>query len=49
MHAEGRLETRPVRDRGVEHGLGDRNVLAALLGEPDDEGVQLRGIVEVQI
>src|SRR5947207_1645172 len=49
VHAEGGLETRTVRDRGVEHGLGDGDVLPGPLGQPDDEGVQLLCRVELQV
>src|SRR3989442_1187419 len=49
VHAEGSLQTRTVRDRRVEHGLRDRNVLPRPLREPHDERVELLRVFELEV
>src|SRR5207245_6174905 len=49
VHAEGGLQTRAVRDRRVEHGLRDRDVLPGPLREPYDERIELLRIVELEV
>src|SRR5881409_1354551 len=49
VHAEGGLQTRAVRDRRVEHGLRDRDVLPGPLREPYDERIELLRVVELEV